>query len=96
MTKLVSRIATGIAILGLAAPAFAATASKSANATAPAAQTSLVHHSKTHKHKRLASADEKKASPKKAEKKVEKKDAVKGAKTETPAAPSATPAPATK
>ncbi len=95
MTKLVSRIATGIAILGLAAPAFAATASKSTNA-APAAQTSGLHHSRTHKHKKVASADEKKASPTKAEKKGEKKGAVKSTKAETPAAPSATPTPASK
>ena len=96
MTKLVSRIATGIAILGLAAPAFAATASKPTNATAPATQTSEIHHSKANKHKRVASADDKKANPKKAEKKIEKKGVVKGAKTEAPAAPSAAPAPAAK
>jgi hypothetical protein len=96
MTKLVSRIATGIAILGLAAPAFAATTSNSASATAPAAQTSAIHHAKAHTHKRVASAEEKKASPKKSEKKVEKKGTVKGAKTEAPAAPSAAPSPASK
>jgi hypothetical protein len=96
MTKLASRIVTGIAILGLAAPAFAATTSKSANAAASPAQTSVVHHNRTYKHKKLAQADEKKANPKKAEKKVEKKDSAKGATAKTPATPSATPAPASK
>ncbi len=93
MTKLVSRIATGIAILGLAAPVFAATDSKSTNATAPAAQTSVLHHSRTRKHEKVAAADEK-AGPKKSAKKIEKKGAAKSTKAEAPAAPSATPAPA--
>ncbi len=90
MTNFVSRIATGIAILGLAAPAFAATTTKSTTAAAPAARTSVVH-SRTQKHK-VASAE--KAESKKSVKKVEKKGAVKSTKTETPAILSATPAPA--
>ena len=93
MMKLVPRIATGIAILGLAAPVFAATGSKSTNATVPAAQTSVLHHSRTHKHEKVAAADEK-AGPKKSAKNGEKKAAAKSTKTEAPAAPSATPAPA--
>jgi hypothetical protein len=93
MKSLVSRIATGIAILGLAAPAFAATGSTTTT-SAPAAQTSVLH-SRTHKHK-VASGAEKKAESKKTAKKVEKKGAVKSTKTETPAVPSATPAPASK
>ena len=60
MTKFASRIATGIAILGLAAPAFAATTSQPTNATGPAAQTTAAHHSKVHKHKKVAQAGEKK------------------------------------
>ncbi len=95
MTKLAPRIATGIAILGLAGPAFAATTSKSTTTSTPVAQTSVVHNP-THKHKKVASATEKKTESKKTEKKVEKKAAVKTTKTETPAAPSATPAPASK
>jgi hypothetical protein len=101
MTKFASRIATGIAILGLAAPAFAATNTKSADASAPGARTAVVHHSKAHKHRKLAHADEKKVDSKKQtvkkvdEKMAAKKDATK-AKVETPAAPSATPAPASK
>ncbi len=93
MTKLIARIATGIAIVGLAAPVFASTGS----ANAPAAvQTSSVRH-RHHAHKKVASADQKKTS-KGTEKKVEKKGGVKGtANVEKPgAAPSATPAPASK
>ncbi len=94
MKSLVSRIATGIAILGLAAPAFAATGSNSTTTSAPAAQTSVLH-SRTHKHSKVASGTEKTAESKKTAKKV-KKGAVKSTKTQTPAAPSATPAPASK
>ncbi len=86
MTKFIARIATGIAIIGLAAPALASTPTKSTSAPA-AVQTSSVRH--RHAHKKVASADQKK---------VEKKAAKKGAsKGEKPAAtPSATPAPASK
>ena len=89
MTKLAYRIATGIAILGLAAPTFAATTTKSTSPSAVATQTSVLH--KANKHKKVAQAESKKSS-----KKVEKKGAVKSTKAQTPATPSATPAPASK
>jgi len=60
MTKLVSRIATGIAIIGLAAPAFAATTSGSAT-VAPATRTSPLHHGRSHKHKKVAAKSAAKA-----------------------------------
>jgi hypothetical protein len=95
MTNFVTRIATGIAILGLAAPAFASTNSKSMNAPAPStSQTSSVRHHRAHS--KVAAGTEKKAVSKKSAKKVEKKGAVKSTKTETPAVPSATPTPASK
>jgi hypothetical protein len=91
MTKFIARIATGIAIIGLAAPAFATTTNKSMTVPAPTAQTSSAHH--RHAHKKVASADRKEAGSKK----VEEKGAVKTTtKAEKTAAPTATPVQSTK
>ncbi len=95
MTKLVSRIVTAVALLGLAAPALAST---SPTVSTPAAQTPIIRHHRSHT--KVAAADVKSAEPKKETKKTEKKTgkkaAAKSTKAETPAAPSATPAPAGK
>ncbi|HTP26040.1 MAG TPA: hypothetical protein VMK12_10325 [Anaeromyxobacteraceae bacterium] len=88
MTKLAARIATGIAVLSLSAPVFAATVSDPATTTPPAARTSVLHGSD--KEKKVARGEKAKT------KKVEKKGAAKSTKTGTPATPSVTSAPASK
>ena len=97
MTKF--KIATGIAILGLAAPVFAGTTPASPTAV-PSAKTAQLHQ---RNHKKVAAAEENKASEKKVEKKhkghvqngAAKDGAKKNAAPMTEAAPaSATPAPA--
>jgi len=91
MTKLVSKIATGIAILGLAAPAFAA-GTATEPAPAQSGKTAQVHR---RAHKKVASADTK-ADAKKADTKATAKKHKKSAKAkaEAPASTSAAPAPA--
>ncbi len=93
--KLTAKIVTGLAVLGLAAPAFAGTSTTS---TPPAAQTQTVKH----RHSRKVAQAQPKVEAKKSEKKSNKKHSAKkseqGAKTEAPAsapaAPAAAPAPA--
>jgi hypothetical protein len=87
MTKIASKLATGLAVLALAAPAFAAT-------TMPTAGTAQVQASQPKKHhrvhRRVAQADQKKAGEKKAStKKAAKKHAT--PKAETAPAPAPTP-----
>jgi hypothetical protein len=79
MTKLVSRIATAVAILGLGAPAFAATSG--ASTSSPSVAPVVKAHHRTHR--KVAQADEKKATTKDA--KVEKAAPVKDAKKASPA-----------
>lgn len=85
MMKLASRIATVVAVLSLAAPAFATTSSQATTSPSPVAQPSSTHH---RAHRKVASANEKKAAPKKGTKKSTAKNTP---KTETPAAPTSAP-----
>ncbi len=91
--KLATRIVTGLAVLGLAAPVFAAT--PSTPSSAPAAQTKTVKHRHARK---VAQSEPAKGEAKKAEKKSSKKPSAKkaeqGTKTEAPASAPKTEAPA--
>ncbi len=99
MTKIASRIATGIAILGLAAPALATTST----AATPAPKAQVKHRA----HRKVAAAEEQKTQQTKVEEKktpdgtqqkVEKKTEAKHkghAEKPAPKADATTPAPAT-
>ena len=90
MTKLTSRLVTGIALLGLAAPVLATTPSTSG--ATPQAKVAVRRH-----HKRVAAADESKDQKEgaKVEKKASGNAATKSApKAETKAAPAASSVPA--
>ncbi len=89
MTKIASKLATGLAILGLAAPAFASTAPTAGAAQVQTSQPK--HHHRTHR--RVAQADQKKAGEK-AEKKVTAKKASKHHAAKAATAPKAEAAPA--
>ena len=104
MTKLASKIATGLAVLALAAPALALTQGAAETGSKAASQAPAHHH---RSHRKVAQADakavEKPADAKGGAKahKAQKKQATgaaaqeKGAaKSEAPAAPAPAPAPA--
>lgn len=86
MTKIARKLVTGLTILGLAAPALAATAAVPPTGAAQVQVAQPKHH---RTHRRVAQADQKKAASKEA--KASKKHA-KTAATKAAPAPAAAPA----